>query len=104
MNLSVSAYAGQIVSSYLHVDDKQEKCESVRVALTPEALNEKLMEALKNKAIGDSQKDTILLKFNPSCKIHIDNHPREGLCLESRAEVCQSAHIWLRGIRRAYIR
>lgn len=53
LNLSVSAYAGQIVSNYLHVDDKQEKCESVRVALTPEALNEKVMEALKNKAIGD---------------------------------------------------
>lgn len=54
-NLSISAFAGQLVTDYLHAEDNRANCgeSSTRAAFSPSVLNEMVTEALKEKTSGD---------------------------------------------------
>lgn len=53
-NLSISAFAGQLVTDYLHAEDNRANCgESTRAAFSPSVLNEMVTEALNVKKSGD---------------------------------------------------
>lgn len=53
LNLSVSAFARQIVTDYLHKEDTRENSADRGAAMSPAVLNEKIMRGLSDKEVGE---------------------------------------------------